>query len=183
MSTTLNMITIYLLRLDKEQIRRVQEATKTTKEWGIEPTHGLFGSPEWWDHIHFDYRDGCRPESYLANLQRAVDAWIDARKPSGTGPARLDAEIEGDAITITDTRAVASKTESRLNGLSARLLLACDSARTEKGLFHELCGEVNEGEMRHELEVLQENRLVLEQHGLFLSLPVLRHRVDGAHVQ
>jgi ribosomal peptide maturation radical SAM protein 1 len=130
----------------------------------------------------FDYRDGCRPESYLANLQRAVDAWIEARQPSGTGPARLDAEIEGDAITITDTRAVASKTESRLNGLSARLLLACDSARTEKGLFQELRGEVNEGEVRHELEVLQENRLVLEQHGLFLSLPVLRHRVDSAHV-
>jgi hypothetical protein len=51
MSTTPNMLTIYLLRLDKEHIKNVQEATVTTKEWGIEPTHGLFGSQEWWDHV------------------------------------------------------------------------------------------------------------------------------------
>ena len=64
MRTALNMITIYLLQLDKDQIRRVQEATKTTKEWGIEPTHGLFGSPEWWDHI----REGTLPVHHLKGI-------------------------------------------------------------------------------------------------------------------
>jgi hypothetical protein len=57
MRTALNMITIYLLQLDKDQIRRVQEATKTTKEWGIEPTHGVYGYEEWWDNI----RNGTLP--------------------------------------------------------------------------------------------------------------------------
>src|ERR1044071_6447660 len=45
------MVTIYRLQLAKEHIKRVQEATLTTKEFGIEPTHGLFGSSEWWNHI------------------------------------------------------------------------------------------------------------------------------------
>jgi hypothetical protein len=45
------MLTIYRLQLEKEHIKRVQEATLTTEDFGIEPTHGLFGSPEWWNHI------------------------------------------------------------------------------------------------------------------------------------
>jgi hypothetical protein len=45
------MLTIYNLRADKDYIARVQEATTTTEDYGIEPTHGLFGSPEWWQHI------------------------------------------------------------------------------------------------------------------------------------
>jgi hypothetical protein len=35
----------------------VQKATATTEEFGIEPTHGLFASREWWQHI----RDGTLP--------------------------------------------------------------------------------------------------------------------------
>lgn len=52
-----NLQTIYLLRLDKDHIKQVQEATLTTKHWGIEQTHGLFGSPEWSQHIE----DGTLP--------------------------------------------------------------------------------------------------------------------------
>jgi hypothetical protein len=51
------MFTIYRLQSDRREIRDVQEATQTTDRWGIEPTHGLFGSPEWWHHI----RDGTLP--------------------------------------------------------------------------------------------------------------------------
>jgi hypothetical protein len=58
------VITIYLLRLDKDQITRVQEATNTTKEWGVEPTHGLFGSPEWWNHI----REGTLPVHHVKGI-------------------------------------------------------------------------------------------------------------------
>jgi hypothetical protein len=50
-------MTIYRLKADKENIRHVQEATQATEKWGIEPTHGLFGSQEWWQHIH----DGTLP--------------------------------------------------------------------------------------------------------------------------
>ena len=66
------MITIYLLQLNKDQIRRVQEATKTTKEWVSRPTHGLFGSPEWWDHIH----EGTLPVHHLKGIITRVYSTI-----------------------------------------------------------------------------------------------------------
>lgn len=42
---------VYSLRADTKFIERVQHATRTTKEFGIEPTHGLFGTKEWWNQI------------------------------------------------------------------------------------------------------------------------------------
>src|SRR5436305_11229834 len=55
--TTPNMLTIYRLRLNKAKSKTVQEATLTSEEWGIEPTHGLYGSGEWWDNV----RNGTLP--------------------------------------------------------------------------------------------------------------------------
>jgi hypothetical protein len=43
--------TIYKLAQDEQQIAAVQKATLTTDEYGLEPTHGLFGSDEWWKQI------------------------------------------------------------------------------------------------------------------------------------
>jgi len=45
------MIVVYLLREDAPHIEAVQRATRTTKKFGIEPTHGMFGSSEWWEQI------------------------------------------------------------------------------------------------------------------------------------
>ncbi len=45
------MLTLYDLRHDAEHIERVQRASRSTEEFGIEPTHGLYGSSEWWDAI------------------------------------------------------------------------------------------------------------------------------------
>lgn len=44
-------VTVYELRLDYQRIRWLQEATMTTRDFGLEPTHGLFGSPRWWRSI------------------------------------------------------------------------------------------------------------------------------------
>jgi hypothetical protein len=41
----------YSLKDDPKHIAQVQKATLTTADFGIEPTDGLFGSPEWWDRI------------------------------------------------------------------------------------------------------------------------------------
>ena len=41
----------YRLKDDAKHIAQVQKATLTTDEFGIEPTDGLFGSPEWWNRI------------------------------------------------------------------------------------------------------------------------------------
>ncbi len=42
---------VYRLRDDARKIADVQRATLSTTEFGIEPTHGLFGSEEWWGQI------------------------------------------------------------------------------------------------------------------------------------
>ena len=45
------MKNIYSLKLDIRSIERIQEVTLTTKNYGIDSKHGLFGSEEWWDAI------------------------------------------------------------------------------------------------------------------------------------
>jgi trehalose utilization protein len=42
---------VYQLRRNQKFIDQVQKATLTTKEFGIQQTHGLFGSLEWWENI------------------------------------------------------------------------------------------------------------------------------------
>jgi hypothetical protein len=42
---------VYRLQDDAEHIAAVQRATLETEDYGIEPTHGLFGSIEWWQNI------------------------------------------------------------------------------------------------------------------------------------
>ena len=61
------MITIYRLQLDKSYVREVQEATNSTENFGIEPTHGMFGSVEWWQHI----REGTLP---VYNLKGTISS-------------------------------------------------------------------------------------------------------------
>jgi hypothetical protein len=45
------MKTIYRLKDDPDRKKAIQQATLTTEEFGIEPTHGLVGSAEWWGKI------------------------------------------------------------------------------------------------------------------------------------
>jgi hypothetical protein len=45
------MRAVYRLRDDTRKSADVQRATRSTREFGIEPTHGLFGSEEWWERI------------------------------------------------------------------------------------------------------------------------------------
>lgn len=42
---------VYRLHDDTEQVAAIQRATSTTDDFGIEPTHGLLGSDEWWRSI------------------------------------------------------------------------------------------------------------------------------------
>lgn len=45
------MIAVYQLKKDRDRIGKIQKATLTTDDYGIQQTHGLFGSSEWWQHI------------------------------------------------------------------------------------------------------------------------------------
>lgn len=57
-------LTVYDLREDHQRIRWMQEATMTTKDFGLEPTHGLFGSGDWWQNI----ADGFLATHYLSGI-------------------------------------------------------------------------------------------------------------------
>lgn len=46
-----NWIKVYDLKLDKETVSLVQNATLNTKGFGLVPEIALFGSEEWWDAI------------------------------------------------------------------------------------------------------------------------------------
>jgi hypothetical protein len=41
----------YQLKNDAIFIAQLQKATRNTDNFGIEPTHGLFGAQEWWEQI------------------------------------------------------------------------------------------------------------------------------------
>ena len=45
------LLTVYDLRKDHQRISWLQEAATTTRHVGLEPTHGLFGSRDWWRNI------------------------------------------------------------------------------------------------------------------------------------
>ncbi len=45
------MRTVYLFKNNTSQIAAIQDATRTTEEFGIEPTHGVVGTDEWWSNI------------------------------------------------------------------------------------------------------------------------------------
>jgi len=45
------LLTVYDLRKDHQRISWLQEAATTTRHVGLEPTHGLFGSRNWWRNI------------------------------------------------------------------------------------------------------------------------------------
>lgn len=45
------MTIVYQLKEDLRLIQQVQRATLATDKFGIEPTHGVFGSNEWWQNI------------------------------------------------------------------------------------------------------------------------------------
>jgi hypothetical protein len=45
------MIVVYNLKRDEHYVAAVQKATRETKKFGIQETHGLFGSKGWWENI------------------------------------------------------------------------------------------------------------------------------------
>jgi hypothetical protein len=47
----MSFVTVYDLKHAHPRVRWLQEASTTTRDLGFEPTHGLFGSPEWWANV------------------------------------------------------------------------------------------------------------------------------------
>jgi ribosomal peptide maturation radical SAM protein 1 len=124
----------------------------------------------------FDYPDGQPPRDYVRGVKEAIDRWYAVRN-ADVRPEhypKLDATVEGDELRIEDTRPCAVSAARLLSGLEARLLLACDTARTASGLAKE-CNATEE-EVREGLASLQLQKLLIEMDGYYASLPLLRNR-------
>lgn len=58
------MIKVYDLRDDKRTVKLIQDATLNTKDFGLKPENGLFGSKEWWEAI----KNGIIPKNTLEGI-------------------------------------------------------------------------------------------------------------------
>src|SRR5262249_12672911 len=122
------------------------------------------------------YRDGRKPDFYIAEVRDEVQKWVQAWNASPEGRARLEAESDGSTVRITDTRAVALEKERVWKDLSAQILLACDSAQSVSSLCRALPYPHDSTSVREAVEQLRAHRLMLEQEGQYLTLPVFRQR-------
>jgi hypothetical protein len=133
----------------------------------------------------FDYADGRDPNEYLMPLVQAVQGWWETRSGGREAP-RLDAAFQEHGVVVTDTRAAGPRTH-QLTGAKARILALCDTATTLPSLLRQ-DGLSSEGPaVIAALQSLVSDRLVLEDGGRFLALPVMRNRPselgkNGTHV-
>jgi ribosomal peptide maturation radical SAM protein 1 len=125
----------------------------------------------------FDYADGRKPEHYTQQVQNEIVKWRNARFREDTANRpRLDALIrEKGVICITDTRECAVVREHWLNGLEAKIFLACDAAQPRQTLAQQFAAHPSEA-INDALERLLAARLFAQIDHVFLSLPVLRNR-------
>jgi ribosomal peptide maturation radical SAM protein 1 len=127
-------------------------------------------------YYDYDYADGRKPLDYITNLQMAVYRWWELRAGEPDRRARLDAYFENGTVEIQDTRDIAAAPRHRVEGLGARIYLACDRGQTVRGLANTL--GAGEAAIRAELATLQDRKLVLDISNRFLSLAVFRKRPE-----
>jgi hypothetical protein len=67
------LLTVYDLQDDHQRIRWMQEATMTTRDFGLVPTHGLFGSTSWWRNIENGNLPSFRQTGQITNVYNIGD--------------------------------------------------------------------------------------------------------------
>lgn len=63
------MVEIYNLANATEYIRKVQQATLNTTDYGMVPEHGLFGSEGWWEAIRTGRLPVIRVEGVISRVR------------------------------------------------------------------------------------------------------------------
>lgn len=115
--------------------------------------------------------DGVRAaDSYTDALRRAVDDWNHRADHSWL----FHIEDQG-ALLIGDTRAVATRPIHRLEGAARHLVLFCDQIQSRHAITRnltELGYSMTDAELALILEHLIHDRLLVEDRGRYLSLPV-----------
>jgi ribosomal peptide maturation radical SAM protein 1 len=125
----------------------------------------------------FDYADGRRPDDYMAPLHRAVGAWWQAALRPDEQQPRLEAIWAAhDDVTMRDSRDCAAEPARRVSGLAARVLAACDQARSLSGVARHLRGVATDRTILACLQDFMDRAYVVEMEGLFLTLAVMGNR-------
>jgi ribosomal peptide maturation radical SAM protein 1 len=129
----------------------------------------------------FDYPDGRDPNRYLGSVKREVEAWLTSWAVEPTRRPTLDAALAGSGqIRLTDSRSCARGPAYELDGVAAKLYVACDAIQTVDSLVAETCGVVSRAEIQTQLEAWREAKLVVEMDGRWLALAVIPDDViDG----
>jgi ribosomal peptide maturation radical SAM protein 1 len=108
-----------------------------------------------------------------AAVSRLIEEWH--RVFAGGEGVRLTARDIAGQLVVHDTRALGNEQPLVFTGLEREVLLACDSARTRRGLEETLYAQghsAGRSRIDHCIERLKEQRLLLDWHGHILSLHV-----------
>jgi hypothetical protein len=103
-------------------------------------------------------------------LRREVDAWNDA-----AGQSWLFQVEDRGTLLVGDTRAVATRRVHRLDGAARHLMLFCDQVQPRHAIMQALTDAgfpVTDAELTRILGDLINDRLLVEDKGRYLSLPV-----------
>jgi ribosomal peptide maturation radical SAM protein 1 len=125
--------------------------------------------------FEYDYEDGRNPEEYTVELGAAVQRWW--AEQADDRPAALDAHVTGDCVVVSDTRAAAVQTQHRLDGVDAAVLQICDSVQSWMSVQRRL-PDVQPEAITESIGRLRDLKLVEEQNGYYVSLPVFRERAS-----
>lgn len=125
--------------------------------------------------FEYDYEDGRNPQEYTVELGAAVQRWW--AEQARDQPAVLDAHVMGDCVIVIDTRAAAVQTQHHLDGVDAAVLETCDSVRSWMGVQRHL-PDVQPEAITESIGRLRDLRLMEEQNGYYVSLPVFRERAS-----
>lgn len=123
----------------------------------------------------YDYADDRDVDEYYAPVTEAVRGWWEEWR-ADSGPALLDATIDGDNVVVTDTRAVAVRAEHVMSGLPATVLALCDRTTTLTQLARSPFIDASRDDIASAVDTLVEDRLVARRGGQLVSLPLFRSR-------
>jgi hypothetical protein len=128
-------------------------------------------------YFDFDHMDGREPDTYIGSAGSEVHKWWACRTNSLESAPVLDAfENASGEFTIHDTRPCRVATEHELKDLSGALYALCDTAHA-LGALVRTTGRPAE-EIQPVLTDLLQRKLMLEIDGQYLSLAVMRRRVQ-----
>jgi hypothetical protein len=128
-------------------------------------------------YFDFDHMDGREPDTYIGSAGSEVHKWWACRANSPEAAPVLDAfENASGQFTIQDTRPCRGAAQHELKGLPGFLYALCDTAHALGALVRSTGRPA--AELEPVLKDLVQRKLMLEIDGQYLSLAVMRRRVQ-----